>query len=254
MSYCALLAFSPEGLTTIEEYKNSHGWCAYVWGMLFDKYITKEDKYDYWLNKPQRLWDLVNDDRLSWTEIVVLRSTFDYALVKTKDVLALADLFDAFVEMYPPVNHVCHLPAMAKDLRTQILDIRDVVAVGWYGMSVGDNPWTTYSEEEDDDVEYDCDTGDKHFFVDVVEPEQVAFDWGKELPKKTGSYMVIMEDACRKGGEQFNVVDLVYTGLDDPPVRAMVHTPISMHKIPLNEIYWWWPVPIEFPAPPERRE
>ena len=81
------------------------------------------------------------------------------------------------------------------------------------------------------------------------EPEK-KIDWSVHLPEKTAHYMVIMEDAQRRGSKMFNVVRLQHSGLSCPRLKAVVHTPVSMHLIPLDEIYYWWPIPVEFPDAP----
>jgi hypothetical protein len=170
MSYCELLGFKKGGFESINKYRNSHGFCSFVWSCLFKKYIPKQSEYDSWLTgDDQRLWDLQNDNRLQPFERFVLRSTFDFALVKNEDIKLYIDCMTQFLEKYKPSeDRVCHIEAIIRDLG-ELGD--NYIAVGWYTMSVGDNEWI---EREvckhcgnctNDEIYYDVFTGDKHFFV-----------------------------------------------------------------------------------------
>jgi hypothetical protein len=171
MSYCELIAMHDGGTASIAEYSNSYGWCAYVWNALFEKYIEKLHEYDSWLvGDPNRVWDLAKRDDLSPAERVTLAATFDNVVVRVEDLGTVADLFDRFVEMYPPGNYVCHLPAMAEALREIHREPAGAIAVGWYGMSVVDNPWVgEWVDEFAYHEPYDITKGEKHWFLELAE-------------------------------------------------------------------------------------
>jgi len=161
MSYCELFAFKSEEMFSVNKYKNSYGFLAFVWSKLWEKYIGQGN----WIFAPDKLWDLQNDARLSRVEKIVLFSTFDYAMVKSKDFKKYADLLDEFLLSHPPSpKQICHLKEIASDIH-KLIDDDDIKAIGFYGMSVAENLWVSYDEKTDEEVFYDIETGNKHWFV-----------------------------------------------------------------------------------------
>jgi hypothetical protein len=163
MSYCQLLGFRSGGFDVIAEFKNAHGWTAFVWNYIFKKYITKKSKYDSWLFEPERLWNLEKSERLDECERFVLRSTFDTALVKYDDIGKYIECLSMFYERYNQNDFICHIP----DIIEQLKNTGDkYLAIGYYGMSCGGNPWQEeYDSDSDSYVQYDIETGNSHFFV-----------------------------------------------------------------------------------------
>lgn len=163
MSYCELIALKKGGIEGIKEYRNAHGWAAYIWTSLCDTYLPKAA---HWLSNTKRIWDLFHDDRVSAVDKLVLGSTFDYVVVKFEDLNKLIDVYKKFLEMHPiPNDIICHLPEMIEDLKETSKRTDEVIGVCWYGMSVSQNLWVTYTEDGDS-VPYDIETGDKHWFLD----------------------------------------------------------------------------------------
>ena len=165
MSYCELLAFKKGGYDVVAEYKNAHGWAAYVWNALFDRYVTKETQYDSWMQKPERVWDLWKGDRLQDYEKFVLLATFDRFMIKIEDMVKAADHFFRFSLAYHNPKAVCHLDEMAKEFVNLSKQSGDYVSVGFYGMSCGENPWLDYNGETDEETRYDVTVGKRHEFV-----------------------------------------------------------------------------------------
>jgi len=162
MSYCETLGFTKDGIKYLTEYRNAHGWSAYIWTRLHEKYIV----HGSWIFAPQMVWNLVKDDQLTDEEKVTLWSTFDHSLVQISEIPALIRAYKAFLQLYPPEDKwVCHLPAMIDELQSIHDSPEDIIAVGWYGMSVGDNPWSKYNSEKKEYENYDVTTGTKHEFL-----------------------------------------------------------------------------------------
>jgi hypothetical protein len=166
-----MYAFDNNGYSVVGEYGNAYGWCAYVWNALFEKYVPKEHPYDCWLNKADRVWSLAKGDRLSDCEKYTLMSTFDNALVLKKDIPKLIRYFREFEKLYHDPNVVCHLVKMAWELERISRVKNGVVAIGWNGMSVGDNPWNIYNEKTDDYDAYSIQDGTKHWFLEFLESD-----------------------------------------------------------------------------------
>lgn len=163
MSYCETLGFTEDGkVLYLTEYRNAHGWAAYIWTMLQEKYIGSGS----WLSNPDKVWKLADSDRLTDEEKITLWSTFDRSLVRVSEIPMLIRAYEAFLRKYPPHEHyVCHLPKMIEELKTVHDNPENIVAIGWYGMSVGDNPWSKYDEDKGADVDYDITIGTEHHFL-----------------------------------------------------------------------------------------
>lgn len=161
MSYCAVITFRNGKPAECLECRNAWGGMAFVWSALFEVYC-KDPKvqYDSWLQKPERVWTLANNPDLPIALRAVLCSTFDYALVYRDDFKRYAADLRAFTAWAGTRNVVCHLPSWA-----DFIEKCDAEAIGHYGTSVADNPWSTFDEQTEAMVPYDLTTGTKHFSV-----------------------------------------------------------------------------------------
>ena len=179
MSYCELKVVNKSGdVIRHTEFRNAHGWSAYIWDKLFNKYAKNSDNiYDTWLGEEnaKRLWALVDDERLDPFERRVLCSTFDNAMIKHEDLEKFIVDLTAFYDKHPPNNRVCHMRGMINVIREVIKDPEDL-AICWYQMSVSDDLWWTNLPEEYCDKcgqmleresrAYNINTDDKHWFLD----------------------------------------------------------------------------------------
>jgi hypothetical protein len=169
-----------------EEYSNSYGTAAMVWTALLDKYYEVVYPNESFMAHRtaginggwEALWVAVAEHRVplrEW-ERIVLKWTYDNALMRGSELVALADALDRFEDAFKKPNHVCHLAAIAKRLR----ELQDVDAVGLYATSVVENPWVAQEtcepdeDEDPDEVEpdyrpYDLNRDEKHWFVRVTE-------------------------------------------------------------------------------------
>ena len=145
-------------IVKLRELRNSWGSATVVWSVLFDKYITREHKYDDYLSKPERLWVLYDDPRLSDCERFALFMTFDRFIIEGDKFIEAADLLDLFVHNSNyDRNRVNHLPYIAQLLRDHAGKYKGMC---FYMTSVADNPWFISSEDRPFDFSID-----NHYWV-----------------------------------------------------------------------------------------
>ncbi len=147
----------------IAELQNSWGSAAFVWSALSEKYFGKEIIFGL-ERDPQRLWNLVNDERLSLAERIVHASTFDHAIVEYEHFADAAKLFREFSREHATVDSENHMPAIA-DLLDEWKD-KPCIGMCFQQTSVSEDPWHgAWNEEKEDYEPYDIHTNKKHFFV-----------------------------------------------------------------------------------------
>lgn len=139
MSSTSLVVFNNGVAARWIEYQNSWGGAARIWSSLFDAYIPKRHEYDSWMASggADLLWPLASQASISLPERAVLAFTFDRFYVRRKNFARLAADLRAFVERFPVVQKVDHLPAWAKWLD----DPGDAEAVALYASSCGEDLW-----------------------------------------------------------------------------------------------------------------
>jgi hypothetical protein len=178
MSYAVLYEIKEDGtFEEVAEYKNSHGWTAFVWTQLCEKYgvvrAVEDDGYqdESGFNMGMMtawgyLWKLVKDKDprtpLKPWEQNVLIATYDNACLKREHFETFAKSLERFEEAHANGRVVCHLKTMAEHIRNLG---ESAIGICWYPMSVAENPWFVYDEELGDSVPYDFSTGDKHWFA-----------------------------------------------------------------------------------------
>jgi len=131
-------AFENGDLTEIETVRNSYLGAMHIWRTLAEKYLGKFNVF----GDLEPLWRLSVDPRLTEAERLVHVSTFDYAFVRTENMLELADALDYF------------LPS-TENLRRQAALIRKAHAdgarvVAWVQTTVADLAWRGDGADEDD--------------------------------------------------------------------------------------------------------
>jgi len=166
MSYCEIISFKDGVVGNSLECSNSWGGAARIWSVMFDRYMKDPAvPFDSWLSvlsSPTRskiLWGLADRQDLPIFERVVYASTFDYAIVFSKDFKTFADYLDQFAKAHPAPG-ACHLMAW-----NDFVLSCEGEAIGFYGTSVGENLWNPFDEEKDCHTPYDLNTGTKHFDV-----------------------------------------------------------------------------------------
>lgn len=164
MSYCQIIEFVNGKAQGGQEFSNSWGGSACIWTCLYDEYLRNPDiSYDCWLSESgsKRLWDLVNDDRLSDFEKSCLAFTYDYFIVEKKNFKRFCNDLRKFNQKYRFENNgkVCHLI-------NWLIYIEhlppEVEAIGLYGTSVGENTWFEWDEDKEESEPYNLATGEKH--------------------------------------------------------------------------------------------
>jgi hypothetical protein len=146
MSYCQIITFKDGIPDKRQEFKNSWGGTAFIWDVLFDKYL-KKNQYDTWLGNAGKadspLWSIAANPKLSLVERAVHISTFDRAIVKQENLQRIANDFRAFRKLFPNDGRICHLNEWAGFIELNL----NVEAIGFYGTSVAENLWYIYPSE-----------------------------------------------------------------------------------------------------------
>lgn len=182
MSCTEIYIFGKDG-TICGSGKASNAWrgAMAVWSTLERRYlpslpkpywaeVTREADRDYWSRTTQmfdvkdpegmkKIWGLYRDDSpLSRGELIALGSTFDWVLVEASHI---DELLKAFRDFQGETN----LGEQASAIEKLVAKYPDFTAIGWNQTSVSENQWSTWDEEEDDYISYNCLTGDKHWWL-----------------------------------------------------------------------------------------
>ena len=168
VSFCETKYVTLEGdVVDGTTYKNAHGFFAFVWEAINERYqlgITGA-----W----ERLWkeEAAGSFTLEGFERDVLYFTYDDALIHREDCKVLVQSLRKFVAVHSIIRdwHVCHLAAVADEIECRLKD-PSWQALGFYGMSVSEDPWLVYENKDDVSGEvspYNIFTGTKHWFVQI---------------------------------------------------------------------------------------
>lgn len=139
----------PPDVLEIAEFSNAWGSAMFIWDKmcmkLFGRPVSLFNNSDL-----RKLWELTRNksDQLTDFEQLTVLSTFDNGAVRRDQMGALANAFDAFVQVHPPENQVCSLPAQAVTLR-KWAEEPGVEFACWQQTSVSDNPWYADNKGED---------------------------------------------------------------------------------------------------------
>jgi hypothetical protein len=185
------------------EYRNAHGWAAFVWEALIRKYGIAEMREKTYLfggkDSPIRkmveafkpepddigpyanwgfLWHAhqfkIDGEPVlklrPWEENVLI-ATYDRYIVKAEDFETFAASLEMFEEALGDGQRVCHLKRMAEDVRKLAKEDPEATGVCWYPMSVAENYWIIgYDEETDESLYYDFSTGTDHKVAPIRGP------------------------------------------------------------------------------------
>ena len=147
-------------INDIAELGNSWGSAAFVWSALGEKYFN--DKYICVTGDSKKMWALVDDNRLSKAERVVLAFTFDYAIIENAHFTEAAKLFREFSEQFGKAGEANHLPAIANLLDAQ--SNFSNIGMCFQQTSVAEDVWHEWDDESETEKPYDL-SGNRHFFV-----------------------------------------------------------------------------------------
>jgi hypothetical protein len=164
VSYCEVFTFKDGKIDESVRFKNAWGGHAFIWECLYNKYLKNPlIPYDSWLGKnSEKLWKLPERNDLRDFERAVLISTFDYAIVRKKNLRPFMHDLISFETVYKRVESgVCHLSSYVEWIHSH----EDAEAIGFYGTSVSENIWRRWNEETEEEILYDLNTMDKHFEV-----------------------------------------------------------------------------------------
>lgn len=154
MSYTELYKFNKTGdASFIGETHNAFRGAAAIWGILENKYLppyffhglekcSRLSSGD--MTEIQKIWDLINDPKVTERDKIVLGATFDDVIVMRKDIDDLLLAFDEF-------EGDTSLKEQAKIIKTEIKKTPDLIAIAWNQTSVNGDNWLNYGGYDDDD-------------------------------------------------------------------------------------------------------
>lgn len=108
----------------------------------------------------EEIWELYKNQDIPENERIVLATTFDFAIVKRKNI---PDVIDAFLKFGGETS----LPEQAAILEKMLHD-PDIIAVGWNQTSVNGDTWINaggYDKETDETLPYNCLTMSDHWWI-----------------------------------------------------------------------------------------
>lgn len=165
-----------------KEYRNSWGWCAFVWDVLVKKYgiierlrADKEYNSERWKPEEMKAWEYLwklheeGEVRFRNWEHNVLVCTYDRMMVKEDDLLTLDQSLRMFDEAHGTANRVNHTKAMAADIH-ELFVKHQTLGICWWGNSVSDDPWSEWDEEAGKSIDYNFLDGDDHHVADIKNP------------------------------------------------------------------------------------
>lgn len=131
-------AFEDGDLIELESVSNAYLGAMHVWRTLADKYLGGLNLF----GNLDALWLLSVDPRLTEAERLVHVSTFDYAFVRTENMIELADALDRFA---PPTENLRRQAALIRQAHADGARI-----VAWVQTTVADLAWRGDGTNEDD--------------------------------------------------------------------------------------------------------
>jgi hypothetical protein len=160
MSYIEIFAFNENGDSeSIGEVQNAFRGCMAFWLNLEKKYlpsvetknILMRNEYNsrlFCFNEEHldEFWGLVDDERLSSDERLILLSTFDKVIIGKEKVPEL-------IHAYKTTDCDCNLPQQAEIIERAFQENK-YLGVAFNQTSVMEDPWTLYDDEKDESVPY----------------------------------------------------------------------------------------------------
>lgn len=147
MSQTIIFAFNKDGNS--EEYgytKNSWRGCMAVWDIMGKRYLgIGASIFDELSIK--KIWNLIDDKKVPMNERIVMGTTFDWCLVRSKEIPKVIEAFRSF-EGETSLNKQA-------DILQNIYDSGNYMAVGWHQNSISCEMWD----------EYNCVSGEKHWWL-----------------------------------------------------------------------------------------
>lgn len=142
--------------------KNSWGSAAFVWFALSERYLGDKHIWSFSVDGAQKLWDLVDDSRLSLTERIVLACTFDHAIIEHERFREAAGHWMDFKRIYHKDSGECHAGTIAQLL----LDHQQTSCIGmcFQQTSVARDLWHLWDDDNDAPIPFNLEVY-PHFFV-----------------------------------------------------------------------------------------
>lgn len=148
MSYIEIFAFDKEGNSeSYAEVKNAWGSSMAVWDILGKKYCGHGASI-FDIGQMKEIWNLVDDNKVSMHERIVLFTTLDKSLVKKEDLPKVIEAFRQF-------EGNTSLKEQADILEDIYNTCDEYIAVGWHQNSVSCEQW----------FDYNCLTDTDHYYL-----------------------------------------------------------------------------------------
>lgn len=174
MSYTELMVVNGDGdVVGDTEFRNSHGFCSFVWNALIKKYKRAMFPDDPFMAMTHRsyeeetdaLWLQAKDKLpLRWWEHNVLQLTYDRAMVKHEDFALMAQSLRRFEDALAEPQVVCHMLGIAARFDELVTESVSVACV--HGTSLSENLWSIH-DEEDECRPYNINTDTGHWFIEM---------------------------------------------------------------------------------------
>ena len=174
MSYTEIYGFDKKGIAyEAGEIQNSWRGGMAVWLILEEKYLPQyKPVHESPIRcfKPSRcttfdnnvmkeIWDLVNNEKVTRTDRIVLATTFDFCVIRKSELLEVIKAFNDFEGKTSLKEQAAVLDRLYKD--------DNCIAVGWNQTSVNGDTWTNYGydEELEESIPYNLNENNKHWFL-----------------------------------------------------------------------------------------
>lgn len=139
--------------------QNAYRGFVLIWNYFSQKYLGRPYSPHDSLKLQYEVWDLFDGNMLSDDEKIILGTTYDYVLVKKKNIQRVVDAFCTLSneEICRVINFESVNSSLAEqsEILQGLLDDEDCIAVGWHQLTSSSDMWENYN----------CLTGKKHWFL-----------------------------------------------------------------------------------------
>ena len=146
----------------IGECRNAWRGAMYVWNDIAKRYFGLDSFPMLDDDMRSKIWNAGDEKSLTDSELIVLASTMDKAVVKKE---GISQLLSAFKE-YGDIHENSSISDQAKLISDEEINIPDGYSLAWVQTSVGEGWFKEYNEETED---YLCNTAGSFDVIDQTE-------------------------------------------------------------------------------------
>lgn len=140
--------------------ENSFRGGLFIWTKLCEKYNIEGGMFGGGFEK---LWKLTDTGTLEAFENLTMKTTFDRVIAKKEDIPAILEAFEQFDKAFPGSS----LLEQAEIIRNEILNNDEMIAVCWNQTSNTCTQWEPDYDDNDEEIHYNINTNDNHWFLTV---------------------------------------------------------------------------------------